>query len=356
MPKELDVLITFDTTGSMYPCLTQVRRRVEDVVRRLVSDHPRIRIAIMAHGDYCDARTSYVTKFINFTSDIAAICHFIRNVEGTNGGDTPECYELVLNQARSLSWQAGSEKVLIMIGDDVPHEASYPANVAKINWRNELDLLLEAGIHVYGIHAMPGIRQHSKRFYQEIASKTNGYYLTMDQFAALPDIIMAISCQQAGVDQLRAFQQEVQQRHSMTRNMASVFETLSGVRVEVAERPGLQPVPSGRFQIMEVETGMAIRDFVLSQGANFKKGRGFYQFTKTETIQEKKEVVLRDKTTGDMYTGAEAREMIGLPFGMRGKIKPAKLAEFDVFVQSTSYNRKLIGDTLFLYEVEDWDR
>jgi hypothetical protein len=26
-----------------------------------------------------------------------------------------------------------------------------------------------------------------------------------------------------------------------------------------------------------------------------------------------------------------------------------------VFVQSTSYNRKLIGGTKFLYEVEDWD-
>jgi hypothetical protein len=27
-----------------------------------------------------------------------------------------------------------------------------------------------------------------------------------------------------------------------------------------------------------------------------------------------------------------------------------------VFVQSTSYNRRLLGDTRFLYEVEDWDR
>jgi len=38
------------------------------------------------------------------------------------------------------------------------------------------------------------------------------------------------------------------------------------------------------------------------------------------------------------------------------RIKPASLEKFVVFVQSTSYNRKLISGTRFLYEVEDWAR
>ena len=36
------------------------------------------------------------------------------------------------------------------------------------------------------------------------------------------------------------------------------------------------------------------------------------------------------------------------------RIKPTALDKYMVFVQSTSVNRKLIGNTKFLYEVEDW--
>jgi hypothetical protein len=131
--KGIDVLFTFDDTGSMYPCLTQVRREVEATVRRLFRDIPGLRVAIIAHGDYCDARTSYVIKKIDFSSDLERICHFIRNVGPTDGGDAPECYELVLNEARAMSWRAGAAKVLAMIGDDVPHEPSYPQNVKRID-------------------------------------------------------------------------------------------------------------------------------------------------------------------------------------------------------------------------------
>jgi hypothetical protein len=32
------------------------------------------------------------------------------------------------------------------------------------------------------------------------------------------------------------------------------------------------------------------------------------------------------------------------------------LAKYTAFIQSTSANRKLMGGTKFLYEVEDWER
>jgi len=38
------------------------------------------------------------------------------------------------------------------------------------------------------------------------------------------------------------------------------------------------------------------------------------------------------------------------------RIKPSSLEKYVVFVQSTSANRKLIGNTRFLYEVQDWDK
>jgi hypothetical protein len=353
----IDVLFTIDTTGSMYPCLTQVRRNVEATVRRLFRDIPGLRVAIIVHGDYCDAGKTYVIKKIDFSSDVERICHFVRNVGPTYGGDSPECYELVLNEARALGWRAGKVKVLAMVGDDVPHEPSYPQNVKRIDWRNELKLLIEMGIHVYGIHAMPGIRRHSKWFYERIASETGGYYLTLDQFAAITDIIFAICYKQAGPEDLAAYQQEVADGHRMNRNMAEIFGTLTGRRVGMREGPsGLVPVPAGRFQVLLVDEDEAISKFVLAQGLTFKMGRGFYEFMKPEMIQEKKEVVLVDKSTGDMFSGEKARRMIGLPYGQRARVRPTDIPGYRIFVQSTSWNRKLIHGTRFLYEVEDWDR
>ncbi len=55
MPKDtIDLLFSFDTTGSMYPCLTQVRRYVEQTTKDLFKFIPNIRIGIIAHGDYYD--------------------------------------------------------------------------------------------------------------------------------------------------------------------------------------------------------------------------------------------------------------------------------------------------------------
>jgi len=40
--------------------------------------------------------------------------------------------------------------------------------------------------------------------------------------------------------------------------------------------------------------------------------------------------------------------------GESTRIRPTSLEKYAVFVQSTSANRKLMGGTRFLYEVEDW--
>ena len=44
--SNIEVVFSFDTTGSMYPCLTQVRRKIKDTVSRLLDEVPGIRIGI----------------------------------------------------------------------------------------------------------------------------------------------------------------------------------------------------------------------------------------------------------------------------------------------------------------------
>lgn len=116
------------------------------------------------------------------------------------------------------------------------------------------------------------------------------------------------------------------------------------------ERPdGLVPVEEGRFKILQVPKKCTIKQFVLSNNLEFKCGRGFYEFTKPEIISHRKEVVLIEKSSGDMFTGRDACRMIQAGSGIR--IPPTAFETWRVFVQSTSYGRNLMGGTGFLYEV-----
>ena len=140
----IEVVFSFDTTGSMYPCLTQVRRKVKETVTRLLTEIPGMRIGIIAHGDYCDKGSSYVTKHFKLSDDAAAICKFVQEVGPTGGGDLPECYELVLHEAQSLNWLKPTKKALVLIGDDIPHGPK--DNPGKLNWRDEVDKLTHADL------------------------------------------------------------------------------------------------------------------------------------------------------------------------------------------------------------------
>jgi hypothetical protein len=65
---------------------------------------------------------------------------------------------------------------------------------------------------------------------------------------------------------------------------------------------------------------------------------------KTETIQANKGVAVVEKKTARVFLGTAARNLIGLP-PMEVRVKPDFNPEFDIYIQSTSVNRKLIAGT-----------
>lgn len=359
-----DICISFDVTGSMASCLGQVRKNVEKFVKTLFETVPNVRVCIIAHSDYCDAKTIFLTKMLDFSEDREKICHFIRNVENGYGGDAPEAYEFVLNQVRSASWKSGTSKSLIMIGDDVPHPPTDPQNFKKLDWKNEARLLSESGIKIYSVQALG--RDRATSFWKGLAEITDGYHLSLNQFADIEKLILAVGHQQISNDQLISYENELIVNGQMNKSIDGIISTMLrrapskkyeysassySSKYSLSE---LKPVSSGRFQVLDVPYDIAIKDFVLLNGVEFKIGRGFYQFTKRVTVQDHKEIILRDKLTGDFFTGDSARHLAGIPVGVTAKVSPENLPKFEVFIQSTSVNRKLLGGTKFLYEISDW--
>lgn len=352
-----DVLISFDTTGSMSPCIAEVRMKVKDTLYKLFTAIPDLRVGIIAHGDYCDKYSTYVIKNVTFTKDLDALQHFISTVENTYGGDSDECYEYVLATANEYDWQADN-RIFILIGDALPHDVGYSyyhnstreKHTNYIYWTDEVSGLSSKRVNIYAVQALGS--KYNAHFYETLAERTNGRKLDLNQFTDSVETIISICYHSTG--RLEEYKQELESTFKMNRNLANVFKSLGLETVSEVftkkDASGLIPVLPTRFQRVSVGKNTDIKSFVESIGATFRKGRGFYQFTKSEEVQERKEVILRNKLTGDMFTGNEARNFIGLPYGKRGVIRPHYFNDYEVYIQSTSSNRKLIKGTKFLYE------
>lgn len=106
------------------------------------------------------------------------------------------------------------------------------------------------------------------------------------------------------------------------------------------------------FPVSTKEEGGQIRDFVENRlnGSAMLKGAAFYQLVKTEDkIQDYKLIAIRDKESGQIFCGPEARDLIGLPRIGDARVRPDTTGKWQVFVQSTSVNRKVNGGTQIMY-------
>jgi len=63
---------------------------------------------------------------------------------------------------------------------------------------------------------------------------------------------------------------------------------------------------------------------------------------KSERIQVQKQVLVMDKKAGHVYTGRDARALIGLP-DQNVSGKPTPNPDYRIFVQSTAPNRNLFA-------------
>lgn len=107
---------------------------------------------------------------------------------------------------------------------------------------------------------------------------------------------------------------------------------------------------SREVQIWPVDHRTSIQDFFELKRGFYEKGTAFYQLTKTEKeVQDYKMIVIRSKTTGAVYAGANARTLLNLPVNDTIRLAPGNHGEWDIFIQSTSTNRILLPGTSVLY-------
>ncbi|MEU4467559.1 vWA domain-containing protein [Streptomyces sp. NPDC024017] len=132
------------------------------------------------------------------------------------------------------------------------------------------------------------------------------------------------------------------------RGSRAVFSTgAETVNENTIKAAGLTPVDPSKYQLIPVARNAAIKEWVIECGHTYRTGGAFYELSKSEKVQAQKQIAVLEKKTDRVYTGPQARALLGLP-NTEVRVKPDHNDHFTIFVQSTSVNRKLVPNTRLL--------
>jgi len=351
----MDLVISFDDTGSMGSVRQEVRNKLKVLTNNLKSKIPDLRIGIIIHNDYCQPDPIYC---LDLTNDFEKVNSFIsKKTSGFGGIDGGECYELALHSAIGFDWKSDN-RLLILIGDEGPHKVGFVAkNGVKctLDWKQEAEKLKDlCSVKIFSVQALSS--SSVSYFYEEIARITEGRKVDLTQFSHAQFYIEAIA------HKVTNSLEEYKNSNNMFKNsfaFQSLFNDLNGGKnkniSQIVNKNIL--VELSKYQVSEVNHKERIKDFVSKMGIKYKAGKGFYQLVKNETITPNKQIIMISKETGlPIDDQNDCRNMLGIlkvdKFKRNSYQANKVFAEYDVYVQSTSYTRNLDPNTKFLYEVE----
>lgn len=209
----LDMVIAFDTTGSMARYIDDVRKQVSDLVPRLFKANPDLKLGIVAFGDYCDMvdAQSFGNAYqcLPLTDNENEIMRFIKESKNTGGGDGDEFYELVIKKiTEETPWREGATKAVLLIADAEPHEVGYSfgqiVRDSNINWENEAGKAAQLGIQfdTVSIHGLP--------WYKQLSEITGGVSVPFRSDNKTAELIEAASLSRGGRKSRELFSDVIQ--------------------------------------------------------------------------------------------------------------------------------------------------
>ncbi|MFG2616935.1 vWA domain-containing protein [Streptomyces sp. NPDC048507] len=165
---------------------------------------------------------------------------------------------------------------------------------------------------------------------------------------AIWDATSTQGLEEAGQVILKATENFMVGRTKGIRGSRKVFSAgAEAVNAKSIQAAGLAPVDPSQYRLVPVTREAAIKEWVVESGHTYRTGCAFYQLSKSEKVQARKQIAVLEKKTDRVYSGPEARALLGLP-DSEVRLKPDHNDDFTIFVQSTSVNRKLVPNTRVL--------
>jgi Mg-chelatase subunit ChlD len=192
--KPLDLILAFDTTGSMRPWIQNVRDKIDYLSQGLFKLMD-IRISLIGVGDHCDDQ--FMIQAHPFTHELTDMRRAVHDIRSTSGGDYPEAFECLF---KHLNEQPKTDRptVMVLITDSVPHGMSGEGDAGcpdGVDARAELDKLQKRLRSFYLVNC--GNHEASIRI-QKTMVKSENYFLQLSDFRRLTNLVMAVCMDEVG--------------------------------------------------------------------------------------------------------------------------------------------------------------
>lgn len=222
--------------------------------------------------------------------------------------------------------------------------------------------------HTFLVYVLTdGEELHSRNRPQDLKKLINGLNDSWTVAAMVPDLTGTHYAKNAGIpagnieiwntNSARGFEEAgnrmrdtftayASDRAKGVRSTRSLFKVEAANLTEGEIRKNLSEV-SGN--LVGVQEEYQIRDFVEKVcGRTYKAGIAYYELSKRETVQPYKNIVIVNRKDAKKYGGAAARQLLGLP-NCETDVSPGDFGEWRIFIQSTSFNRKVgPGTSVFI--------
>lgn len=151
--------------------------------------------------------------------------------------------------------------------------------------------------------------------------------------------------EQVNDDMYKATNTYMVNRSKGIRSTSSLFQLDTDNLTTNVVQSKLEKLKPSEYAIYPVGKDIAIKDCIEGwTKTDYVIGSAYYMLTKPEKIQASKSIVVQDKKNGSVYSGLHARNVLGLP-NTEVKVSPLNFSGYNIFVQSTSVNRKLLAGT-----------
>jgi hypothetical protein len=180
----VDIAFAVDATGSMSDEIDFLKIELEDVIRNTFAQHPDLDLHV-GSVFYRDRGDEYLSRHIDFQTDLLKVLNFIKLQRAGGGGDMPEAVDVALQTALdSLHWsKTARSRILFLVLDAPPHDEA----------REKMFELIQKAAGK-GVRIVPvvcsGADKSTEFIMRSIALATNGTYvfLTDESGVGLPHI------------------------------------------------------------------------------------------------------------------------------------------------------------------------
>jgi hypothetical protein len=184
MSNTVNIAFVVDATGSMGDEIDFLKIELEDVIRNTFAQHPDLDLHV-GSVFYRDKGDEYLSRHIDFQTDLLKVLNFIKLQRAGGGGDMPEAVDVALQTALdSLRWSNEARtRILFLVLDAPPHDD------AKERMFELIQKSSAKGVRIVPV-VCSGADKSTEFIMRSIALATNGDYvfLTDESGVGLPHI------------------------------------------------------------------------------------------------------------------------------------------------------------------------